>query len=115
MGRAIGDTLWIIDASDINKLASIGAVGELLIEGPTVGRGYIGADKKTATAFVLALSWLRDFRMGSAHRFYRTGDLVRYSKDGTIDIIERKDDQVKLRGQRIELGGVEFQIRRALP
>ncbi|CAF9933277.1 MAG: hypothetical protein ALECFALPRED_005545 [Alectoria fallacina] len=115
MGRAIGDTLWIVDASDISKLASIGAVGELLIEGPTVGRGYIGADERTATAFVSAPSWLRDFRSGSTHRLYRTGDLVKYNDDGTIEFVDRKDNQVKLRGQRMELGEVEHQIRRALP
>ena len=115
IGRAIGDILWIIDASDINKLASIGAVGELLIEGPTVGRGYLGADEKTATAFVSAPSWLRDFRNDSSHRLYRTGDLVRYREDGTIEFIERKDNQVKLRGQRMELGEVEHQLLSALP
>lgn len=115
IGRAIGDVLWIVDASDINKLAPIGAVGELLIEGPTVGRGYLNADEKTATAFVSAPSWLRDFRNGRSHRLYRTGDLVRYRKDGTMEFVERKDNQVKLRGQRMELGEVEHQLLRALP
>lgn len=115
IGRAIGDVLWIADASDINKLVSIGAIGELLIEGPTVGRGYIGADEKTATAFVSAPSWLRDFRNDGSHRVYRTGDLVRYRKGGTIEFVERKDNQVKLRGQRMELGEVEHQLLRALP
>ena len=115
IGKAIGDSLWIIDASDINKLAAIGTVGELLIEGPTVGRGYIGADEQSATAFLQTPSWLRNLRNGSTHRLYRTGDLVKYSKDGTIEFLERKDKQVKLRGQRMELGEVESQLRRILP
>lgn len=115
IGRAIGDILWIVDASDINKLAPVGAVGELLIEGPTVGRGYIGADEKSAMAFIQAPSWLQDLRNCSIQRVYRTGDLVRYGKDGTIEFVERKDKQVKLRGQRMELGEVEHQLRRALP
>ena len=115
IGRAIGDVLWIVDASDIDILAAIGAVGELLVEGPTVGRGYIGADELSATAFIQAPSWLRDFRDGSDQRLYRTGDLVKYSKDGTIEFVERKDTQVKIRGQRMELGEVEYQLRRALP
>lgn len=115
IGRAIGDTYWVVHSSDINKLAAIGDVGELLIEGPTVGRGYIGADEKSATAFVQAPSWLPDFRKGSDQRFYRTGDLVKYSKDGTIIFIGRKDNQVKIRGQRMELGEVEHHLRRVLP
>lgn len=115
IGRAVGDTLWILDASNINKLAPIGAIGELLIEGSTVGRGYIGADEKSAAAFVQTPLWLRSFRNGGNHRLYRTGDLVKYNTDGTIEFVERKDNQVKLRGQRMELGEVESQLRRLLP
>ena len=115
IGRAIGDTFWIVHASDVNKLAAIGEVGELLIEGPTVGRGYIGADEKSAAAFVQPPSWLRRIRSDGNQRLYRTGDLVKYCPDGTIEFLERKDHQVKLRGQRMELGEVEYQLRRVLP
>lgn len=115
IGRAIGDVCWVVDNSDIEKLATIGTVGELLIEGPTVSRGYLGDDESSVTTFVQSPSWLHDFRHGSSQRLYKTGDLVKYSKDGTIEFVGRKDDQVKLRGQRIELGEVEHHLRRALP
>lgn len=114
IGRPIGGTFWIVHTSEINKLSAIGDVGELLIEGPTVGRGYLGAER-SAPAFVQAPSWLRAFRNGNDQRVYRTGDLVSYTADGTIVFIGRKDNQVKLRGQRMELGEVEYQLRRFLP
>lgn len=115
IGRAIGVTSWVVHSTDMNALAAIGEVGELLIEGPTVGRGYLGAREDSATAFVQAPSWLRVFRNDDNQRLYRTGDLVQYSKDGTIVLIGRKDNQVKVRGQRMELGEVEYHLRRFLP
>ena len=54
VGRAIGHTSWDVHTSEINKLAAICDVGELLIEGFTVDRGYLGPDEKSATAFVQA-------------------------------------------------------------
>lgn len=115
IGRAIGATLWIVNSSEINGLVAIGDVGELLIEGPTVGRGYLGAGEISAKVFVQAPLWLRDFRNGKHQRLYSTGDLVHYSKDGTIVFVGRKDNQVKVRGRRLELGEVEYEIRRLLP
>jgi aryl carrier-like protein len=86
-------------------------VGELLLEGPTVARGYLHDAEKTAQAFVANPAWAT--RPGS--RFYRTGDLVRYNEDGTIRFVGRKDTQVKVRGQRVELGEIEHVIRLAMP
>ncbi|KAJ6068698.1 hypothetical protein N7499_010585 [Penicillium canescens] len=111
LGAAIGALYWIADPQDPNRLTPLGCVGELLLEGPTVARGYLHDSEKTAQAFVANPAWAT--RPGS--RFYRTGDLVRYNEDGTIRFVGRKDTQVKVRGQRVELGEIEHAMRLAMP
>ncbi|KAI1637854.1 peptide synthetase [Biscogniauxia mediterranea] len=119
IGRGVGGTTWIVDAADHDRLVPIGAVGELLVEGPIVGPGYLGDPEKTAAAFINDPKWLR---LGSARhkgrsgRLYKTGDLVKYdATDGTIVFVGRGDQQVKLRGQRIELAEIEYNMRDKLP
>jgi amino acid adenylation domain-containing protein len=114
IGRGVACTTWIVEPENTNKLSPIGAIGELLIEGPTLARGYIGDPVKTAKAFIEDPSWLAQFRSGTRRRLYKTGDLVQYNNDGTINFIGRKDTQVKLRGQRIELEEVEHHVQNAL-
>lgn len=114
LGRPTGCTCWVVDPNDHQKLTPIGAIGELLIEGPIVGRGYINNVEKTAAAFIDQPSWLHRFQSSSRGRLYKTGDLVRYHPDGSLIYIGRKDTQVKLRGQRLELGEVERSIQRCV-
>ncbi|KAI9371235.1 hypothetical protein BJX61DRAFT_543884 [Aspergillus egyptiacus] len=114
-GNIVGGVGWIATPSDASKLAAIGAVGELLIEGPVLARGYLNNPEKTASSFIEDLPWMKDFRPAGKGRVYKSGDLVQYNPDGTFRFIGRKDTQVKLRGQRIELGEVEFRIRQCLP
>ncbi|KAG0156359.1 hypothetical protein PDIDSM_3537 [Penicillium digitatum] len=111
LGAAIGSLYWIAHPQDSNRLTPLGCVGELLLQGPTVARGYLHDTEKTAQAFISNPVWapLPD------SRFYRTGDLVRYNEDGTIRFVGRKDTQVKVRGQRVELGEIEHAIRLAMP
>ncbi|PTB42650.1 hypothetical protein M441DRAFT_456848, partial [Trichoderma asperellum CBS 433.97] len=112
IGRGIGAVTWVVDKGDHNKLAPIGTVGELVIEGPGVARGYLNDAPKTNAAFINNPEWTSSssaVRLPS--RIYKTGDLVKYMTDGTLKYIARKDTQVKLRGQRIELGEVEFQLK----
>jgi len=80
-----------------------GAVGEMLVEGPTLARGYLNNPEKTAEAFIYAPSWATDTNeAGEKRRFYKSGDLVRYnSAQGALTYIGRKDTQVKLHGQRV--------------
>ena len=90
----------------------IGAVGELLISGPILARGYLNNAEQTAKAFIVDPQWARNLPKGAAYfsRFYKTGDLASFNPDGTIHFIGRKDTQVKLRGMRIELGEIEHNI-----
>lgn len=115
VGPSVGSACWITELSDPARLAPVGAVGELIIEGPLVTRGYLNQPEKTAAAYIEAPQWLHAFRHPDRPgRLYRTGDLVQYTEEGYIRVIGRKDTQVKLRGQRIELAEVEFNIYQSL-
>jgi len=103
IGWPVGCVGWIVDALD--RLVPVGAVGELLLEGPILGRGYLHDVKKTAAAFPT----LEFF--GARRRVYRTGDLVRHAEDGSLVFLGRKDtQQVKMRGQRVELGEIQHHL-----
>ncbi|KAK0719022.1 hypothetical protein B0T21DRAFT_295973 [Apiosordaria backusii] len=120
IGRGVGGVGWIVDPEDHDRLAPVGSVGELLVEGPVVGLGYLGEAEKTAEVFIEDPAWLvaghKDIP-GRTGRLYKTGDLVRYDADGSGDFvfIGRKDAQVKLRGQRVELVEIEHHLRHHLP
>ncbi|KAG6363944.1 hypothetical protein INS49_009047 [Diaporthe citri] len=111
--------LWVLDPSDPERLAPMGAPGELMVEGPCIARGYLRpGSAAAANGFCEPPGWLRALRKGDgvpSTRLFRTGDLVRYASDGSIDYIGRRDFQVKINGQRTELGEIEAQIRRLLP
>ena len=89
---------FIIDED--NRRLPFGCVGELLISGAGVGRGYIHRDELTKEKFIS----FNDLPS------YKTGDLARLNYDGKIEFFGRKDNQVKLRGLRIELDEIENQI-----
>ncbi|KAF1933087.1 nonribosomal peptide synthetase 2 [Didymella exigua CBS 183.55] len=82
-----------------------GGVGELCVSGKLVGRGYLNRPELTKERF----AHLSRFD----ERVYRTGDLVRVLHDGTFDFLGRADDQVKLRGQRLEIGEINSVIRQS--
>jgi amino acid adenylation domain-containing protein len=110
-GRPIGGGCWIVSKHSTEQLVPIGAIGELLVEGPHVARGYLHDTKKTTTSFVKSPMWFNKMNgHDDTHRFYRTGDLVRYQPDGSLFFLGRADSQVKVRGQRVELGEVEHTI-----
>ncbi|KAJ5612604.1 AMP-dependent synthetase/ligase [Penicillium lagena] len=114
VGHPFGAKTWLVQPNDPDRLAGIGTVGELLIEGPTVSQGYLGNPEKTAAAYIKNPPWLlRGARghLGRQGRLYRTGDLFRYNSDGSLDFLNRKDGMVKLRGQRVELAEVEYHVR----
>jgi thioester reductase-like protein len=95
-----------------------GCTGELLLEGPLVGRGYLNEPEKTAASFIHDPAWLLQgspSRPGRHGRIYKTGDLVRYDEDGNLIFVSRKDTQVKIRGQRVELGEVESAVLKCIP
>lgn len=120
IGKGVGAVGWIVDPEDHDRLVPVGSVGELLVEGPVVGLGYLGEAEKTAEVFIDDPAFLvagHGATPGRSGRMYKTGDLVRYDADGSGDIVfvGRKDAQVKLRGQRVELVEIEHHLRHHLP
>ncbi|AJX35693.1 non-ribosomal peptide synthetase [Burkholderia oklahomensis] len=83
----------------------VGVTGEVYIGGVGVGRGYLGDPARTARAFVPD-----PFSPEPGRRLYKTGDLARYRPGGTLEFLGREDFQVKIRGQRVEIGEVEKAI-----
>lgn len=119
LGRCYGLTSWIVSCDGNDNLVPIGGVGELVLEGPLVGNGYLNDEEKTKKAFLHDFAWFRRVEVDAAssgrRRFYKTGDMVRYNSQGLLVFEGRRDTQVKIRGQRVELDEVEFQSRVAVP
>lgn len=116
IGSGLGCTFWVVEIQDPSRLAPIGVVGELLIEGPVLARGYLNDIERTAASFLPVPDWIRTFRPNTyVGRIYKTGDLVRYNTDGTVVFVGRRDTQIKLRGQRIELSEVEHHLSKYFP
>ncbi|KHO00984.1 Amino acid adenylation [Metarhizium album ARSEF 1941] len=116
VGRVATGRCWIVDEADINSLVPVGVPGELVFEGTATGREYLHDPEQTSRAFIPAPSWRASFGpCEAASRFYRTGDLAAFKPDGSIQLLGRKDTQVKINGQRIEIGEVEHQAKLSTP
>lgn len=107
IGNAMNCTAWVVNSKDHNSLTAIGCVGELVIQGPTVARGYLNNPEQTAAAFFTDPTWAIDVGLSPRSRFYKTGDLVRYVGNGVLEFLGRKDFQIKINGQRVESSEVE--------
>jgi iturin family lipopeptide synthetase B len=100
VGRSIpGAKHYVVDEE--LRLAPVGCPGEILIGGRCVGRGYSGEGSKTAETFV------PDVYGEEGGRLYVTGDRGRWREGGELEFLGRRDSQVKVRGQRVELGEIE--------
>ena len=106
IGRPISNTTaYVLDA--ILEPVPIGVTGELYLGGDGLARGYLNQPELTAEKF------LPDpFSDQTNPRMYRTGDLVHWRDDGTIEFLGRRDQQIKLRGFRIETGEIEAVLLR---
>ncbi len=106
IGRPLlGTRTYILD--EAGEPVPLGVVGELYIGGSGVARGYVGHPRQTAERFV------PDALGGPGSRMYATGDRARWRPGGAIELLGRRDAQVKVRGVRVELAEVEAVISRA--
>ncbi|KAJ6025028.1 AMP-dependent synthetase/ligase [Penicillium herquei] len=117
IGRPACGALWIVNPDNTDQLMPVGAIGEILVEGPHIARGYLDPVSGQSDSFLdTPPLWMTQMHPGRQRdRLYRSGDLGRYfGYNGAVELIGRKDSMLKLDGARIEAGQVEHVLNRHL-
>lgn len=143
IGRPIAGSAWIVSGEDHRNLMPVGAVGEMVIEGPTLGRtfrrSYLSGDHEDSrdvaetpvspesrSPFSAANAQghsrhrslddtvVSDEQKESKKRYYKTGHSVRYIEGGLMEYVSSKRDDLEINGRIVNLADLEQQIRRAL-
>ncbi|OJD17758.1 hypothetical protein AJ78_02167 [Emergomyces pasteurianus Ep9510] len=119
VGRTGTGAAWVVSPSSPDRLMPVGAVGEMIMEGPHLARGYLDQISRKSEAGFLQYTpkWLHELhpKRASSARLYRSGDLVKYNHDGTLTYVGRKDTLLKIDGGRVDAIEVEYTARKCLP
>ncbi|HEY1171319.1 MAG TPA: amino acid adenylation domain-containing protein [Verrucomicrobiae bacterium] len=101
IGKPVANAcLYVLDAC--RQPVPVNVVGELYIGGQCLAKGYLNNPAQTEQKFVPDI-----FAPGTENRLYKTGDLARWKADGNVEFLGRADNQIKIRGYRVELGEIE--------
>ena len=106
---SVGDLIYNTKAYILDeefRRVPVGAVGELYLAGDQIAEGYLNNEEETSHAFID-----NPFGEGDYGVLYRTGDMVRVLPDKSLGVVGRRDSQVKIRGNRVELSEIESVIR----
>jgi len=107
IGKPISNVKCYVVDHALNLLP-IGAVGELLVGGESLARGYLNQSKLTDEKFIHnPFQMIQEETHGKNNKVYKTGDLVRWLPSGNLEYISRNDAQIKIRGYRIEVSEIE--------
>jgi non-ribosomal peptide synthetase component F len=112
IGAPVASAVWIVNPLKTDELVPFGAVGELVVTGPGVARGYLPGDTRAASFISPPPRWATSGEVGAVTpRFFRTGDLARYNlNNNSILLIGRRSNRVKLGPHQIQLEEVETVI-----
>ncbi|MFT5823208.1 MAG: amino acid adenylation domain-containing protein [Crocinitomix sp.] len=103
IGKPLQNTkVYILDVDQ--NLVPNNVIGEIMIAGASVSKGYLNRPELTAEKFIVS-------PFNENEHMYKSGDLAKWTTDGNIEFLGRKDDQIKIRGHRIELGEIESVMR----
>jgi hypothetical protein len=103
IGHPVGCVCYVVDPENHNHRYPPDTIGELVVGGPGLATCYLDDPSRTKAAFFENLYWATQ----GPRRFYKTGDLASMSRHGAVTIHGRKDNQIKLRGQRMNVEEIE--------
>lgn len=115
VGRQCGSTVWVVHPEDHERLVPVGSTGEIVCSGASLANGYLNDQQATESSFV-ECHWLTEYQPESPSKaIYKTGDLGYQTHDGNFHLLGRKDNQIKLRGNRVEIGEIENRLSAYAP
>ncbi|KAL2131690.1 hypothetical protein VTI74DRAFT_4733 [Chaetomium olivicolor] len=109
IGRPFAGSLLIVNPEDHKKLVPVGAVGELVVEGPTIGFSYPNRESS-----MTPMSPLGPAAPGAKPRHFKTGHRARYTQGGLMEFITNKRDEIEVSGKTVSLTEIEQYVRRCL-
>lgn len=112
VGKAVGLSAWLVEPSGGRELVPLGAVGEVCAESPCLARGYLHDPEQTRASFLIDPPFL-PLNGCTGRRLYCLGDMVRANSNGSMVYVGRKDNQIKIHGQRLESSEVEVVLAEA--